>query len=233
MIRQGYGWRIMKLLLARRGRLDPGPPGDQSRTAHSMARRRGAAPGRSVISDLWRNRPRCKPTAIMKARGGSASLVSRRCGEHAEWMVAGPGSREARREMIRQRLGTVRARIQELRALRADGAGQVAPGEQPAARQRVAASRAAAERAAAACAQAFRFSAEAHERAALQHERAVAAGCGRAGEHGRLAADHRSAAAEDLRQAERVQAQLGGERAGDGGGRDADPSLQPARLAAR
>ena len=159
-------------------------------------------------------RSRCRRAGVAR-RGrravGLRSLVSRRCGEHAGWVVAGPGSREARREMIRQRLGTVRARIQELRALRADGAGQAAPDERHAARQRAAASRAAAERAAAACAQAFRFSAEAHERAALQHERAVAAGCGRAGEHGRLAADHRSAAVEDLRQAERVQSRLGRE----------------------
>jgi hypothetical protein len=134
--------------------------------------------------------------------------------------------------MITQRLGAVRARIQELRTWRAEVAGQE-PGERPPARLRVATSRAAAERAAAACAQAFRFSAEAHERAALQHERAAAAGCGHVGQHRRQAADHRSAATDDLRRAERVQPPRGGERAGDDGERDPDPALRPVRQAGR
>ena len=86
--------------------------------------------------------------------------------------------------MIRQRLGAARARIQELRAWRADSAVRTAPGERlAAAQQHLVAARAAAERAMAASAQAYHFAAEAHERAALQHERAAAVADMRQSEH--------------------------------------------------
>ena len=134
--------------------------------------------------------------------------------KHAGWVVAAPGPQEIRGEMIRQRLGAVRARIQELRAWRADNAVRTAPGERlAAAQQHLVAARAAADRALAASAQAYHFAAEAHERAALQHERAAVAGTGDAEQHGRQAADHRAAAVADMRQSEHVLSLLRGQRA--------------------
>lgn len=73
------------------------------------------------------------------------------------------------------------------------------------AQRQAAASQAAAEQAIAASIRAFRRAAEAHEHAALQCERAAAAGFGDKDQHERQAARHRAAAAADIRRAKRAQ----------------------------
>ena len=105
-----------------------------------------------------------------------------------------PRSREIRREQIRQRIDAIHARIKELQAKRQDDADLATVRERltPAQRQ-MAASRAAARTAITNSLRAFRKAAEAHERAALQHERGAAAGRGNKDRRERQAASHRAA----------------------------------------
>jgi len=128
---------------------------------------------------------------------------------HAGSVDDKPGAGESRREEIGQRLAAIGTRMDELKAVRPDDASPAAVGERLVSAQRqAAASQAAAERAVAASVRAFRRAAEAHEHAALQYERAAAAGFGDQGQHERLAARHRAAAAADARRAEHAQAFL-------------------------
>ena len=116
-----------------------------------------------------------------------------------------PESGGSRGEEIRQRIGAIHARMDELEARHLGDASGEASGERLAAAQRhMAASQAAAERAIAASIRAFRRAAEAHERAAIKHEQAAAAGFGDKDGHERQAAIHRAAAAADMRRAEHV-----------------------------
>jgi hypothetical protein len=124
-----------------------------------------------------------------------------------------------RREEIRQGLGAIRARIDELRA---EQQGEVTPAalrERIASAQRqLAASLAAADQAVAASVRAFRRAAEAHEQAGLQHERASAAGFGDRDQHERQAAIHRAAAVADTQRAERAESLLRDETTDDARG---------------
>lgn len=105
-----------------------------------------------------------------------------------------PQSREIRREQIRQRIDAIHARIKELQAKRQDDADLAAVRERLTSAQRqMAASRAAARTAITNSLRAFRKAAEAHERAALQHERVAAAGRGDKDQHERQAVSHRAA----------------------------------------
>lgn len=145
-------------------------------------------------------------------------------------MEPAPESRGSRREEIRQRLEAIHTRLKELRAKRQeDSQDDAAPAvfsERLASSQRYkAASQAAAEQAAAASARAFLRSAEAHQQAALQHERSAAAGYGDQDQHERQAATHRAAAVADLQRAERADSGLQ-EDLGDASGAHADPLLR-------
>lgn len=132
-------------------------------------------------------------------------------------MTTGPGRPQGRGQEIQQRLGAIRARIEELKIRRADDdAAPVSVGERLASAQRhAAASRAAAASALAAVVRAFRRSAESHVDAARQHERSAAAGFGDSAEHRQRAASHRAAAEADTREADRAQLYLRDEEAGD------------------
>ena len=125
-------------------------------------------------------------------------------------MTTGPELRQGRTQEIKQRLGAIRARIEELQVRRADDdAAPVSVGERLAsARRHAAASQAAATRALAAVVLAFRRSAESHVDAARQHERSAAAGFGDSDEHRQRAASHRAAAEADSREADRAQLHL-------------------------
>lgn len=126
-----------------------------------------------------------------------------------------PESGESRREEIEQRLAAIRTRMDELKAVRQDDASPAAVSTRiDSAERRAAASQAAAQRAIAASIRAFRRAAEAHEHAALQYERAAAAGFGDKKEHQRQAARHRAAAAVDIQRAERAQSLLRMKRPG-------------------
>ena len=99
-----------------------------------------------------------------------------------------PGSREIRREQIRQRIDAIHARVAALQTRRKDDADRAAALEWLTLAQRqMAASQAAARTAISNGLHAFRTAAEAHERAALLHERAAAAGFGDKDEHERQA----------------------------------------------
>lgn len=137
-----------------------------------------------------------------------------------------PGSGENRREEIGRRLAAIRARMEELKAARPDETDPAAISERIGSSQRqAAASQAAAEQAIAASIRAFRRAAGAHEHAAVQHDRAAAAGFGDKDQHERLAARHRAAAAADMQRAERARSLLRGEQAGDARGPAADQAL--------
>ena len=82
------------------------------------------------------------------------------------------------------------------------------------ARRHLAVSQAAADRAVATSVRAFRRAADAHEQAALLHERAAAAGFADRGQHEGLAAIHRAAAVADMQRAKRAQSLLRDETAG-------------------
>jgi small-conductance mechanosensitive channel len=98
---------------------------------------------------------------------------------HAGRAGGEPQSREIRREQIRQRIDAIHAPIKELQAKRQDDADLATVRERLTSAQRqMAASRAAARTAITNSLRAFRKAAEAHERAALQHERGAAAGRG-------------------------------------------------------
>jgi hypothetical protein len=136
-----------------------------------------------------------------------------------------PESREGRREEIGQRLAAIRTRMDELKAVRQDDASPAAVSERIGSAQRqAAASHAAAEQVITGSIRAFRTAAGAHEHAALQHERAAAAGFGDKDQHERQAARHRAAAAADTQRAEWAQSLPRDEEAGDARGPDADLS---------
>jgi hypothetical protein len=123
-------------------------------------------------------------------------------------------SGEGRREEIGQRLAAIRTRMDELKAVRQDDASAAAVRKRISSAQRqAAASQAAAEHAIAASIRAFRRSAHAHEHAALQHDRAAAAGFGDKDQHKQQAARHRVAAVVDIQQAEYAQSLLGDQEA--------------------
>ena len=137
---------------------------------------------------------------------------------------------ETSREETRQRLDAIHTRIGELQAGRQNEATPAAVRERLSVAQRhLAAAQAAADRAIAASVGAFRRAADAHEHAALQYERAAAAGFGDKGEHERQAALHRAAAAADRQRAERARSLLRDEQADDAGGPDADQALNRAQ----
>jgi hypothetical protein len=141
-------------------------------------------------------------------------------------MDSAPDPPENRREEIRQRIGAIRARIDELEARRQAGATRAAMTERIASAERhMAASRAAAQEAIAASIRCLRRAAEAHERVAHLHERAAAARWGNKDEHERQAAIHRAAAVADTRRAEQAQLLLRDGQADDARGPDADQAL--------
>ena len=146
-----------------------------------------------------------------------------------EGWAASRQSREIRREQIRQRIDAIHARIKELQAKRQDDADLATVRERLTSAQRqMAASRAAARTAITNSLRAFRKAAEAHERAALQHERVAAAGRGDKDQHERQAASHRAAGAE------RARSLLSDEERNDMRGSDADQALNwPVILVAR
>lgn len=124
-----------------------------------------------------------------------------------------PGPPPSRQREINDRLGAIRARLQQLRERDWDAVRSQAafPSARLEAAQRYAAeAQAAAIRVLAASVEAFRRAAEAHDRVAGVHERAAAAGIGDVGQHERQAAHHRAAAATDRQRAERVHAVLSG-----------------------
>jgi hypothetical protein len=112
------------------------------------------------------------------------------------------GSR-SRPEEIRRRLEAIQTRLQELKAKRRDDTSPAAFGERLASSLRYkAASQAFAEQASAASTRALLSSAEAHRRAALQHERSIAAGYGDKDQHEQRAAAHLAAAVADTQRAQ-------------------------------
>jgi chromosome segregation ATPase len=144
-----------------------------------------------------------------------------------ESVASKPAPPESRSEQIRQRLGAIRTRIDELAAKRHqdDASLTTIDGRLAVAQREMAVSRAAAEQAIAASVRAFRRAAEAHERAALQHERAAAGGFGDKDQHERQAARHRAAATADTRRAEQAQSLVPDEAADDACGPYADQAL--------
>ena len=134
-----------------------------------------------------------------------------------------------------RRIDAIHARIKKLQAKRQDDADLATVRERLTSAQRqMAASRAAARTAITNSLRAFRKAAEAHERAALQHERVAAAGRGDKDQHGRQAASHRAAAAAATQRAERARSLLSDEERNDMRGSDADQALNwPVILAAR
>jgi len=145
------------------------------------------------------------PNAATDECGGEAAR-SRHSGSVDDKNASG----ENRREEIGQRLAAIRARMDELKAVRPDDASAAAVRERIGSAQRqAAASQAAAEHAISASIRAFRRSARAHEHAALQHERAAATGFGDKDQHEQQAARHREAAVVDVQRAEHAQSLLG------------------------
>jgi hypothetical protein len=127
-------------------------------------------------------------------------------GAHAGSVTNEPESRAGRRDEIRRRLGSIDARLDELKATRQDDQGPATSRERAESAQRhLAASQAAAGQAITASVDAFRRAALAHERAALHHERAAAAESGDKDEHELRAALHRVAQARDTQRADRVE----------------------------
>ena len=138
-------------------------------------------------------------------------------------MAGEPESPEIRREQIRQRIDAIRARVADLRATRQGTADRAADSERLIwAQRQMTTSQAAARTAITNSLRAFRTAAEAHERAALQHERAAAAGRGDKDQHERQAASHRAAAAAARQRAERAQSLLSDEKGNDARGPDAN-----------
>ncbi len=134
-----------------------------------------------------------------------------------------PDPPQSRRQEIRQRIGDIRTRIDELQAKRQGDASREDVSEPLAsAQQHVAASQAAAQQAVAANGRAFRRAAEAHERVARHHERAAAAGLGDKDEHGRQAAIHRAGAMADTQLAEHAQSMFHDDETNDARGPDRD-----------
>ncbi len=146
---------------------------------------------------------------------------------HAGSVDSEPGSPESRRqEEIRQRIGAIYMRIDELQAKPQDRATSATASERLASAQRhLAASQAAAEQAIAAAVRAFLRAAEAHERVAVLHERAAAAGSSDKDEHERQAAIHRAAVMADAQRAEHAQSLLRLEEADGAREPDADQAL--------
>jgi hypothetical protein len=116
--------------------------------------------------------------------------------------------REARRRQIGERIAAIRARIGELQQARRENTHPVASREQfVEAQHHAALSEVTAAQALNASIGAFLRAAEAHERAAVQHEHAAATGDGE--EHRReRAAFHRAAAAADRKRAETARSLL-------------------------
>ena len=136
-------------------------------------------------------------------------------------MANEPESRDTRREEIRQRLGSIGARLVELKTKQHDDQSQATSRERAeSARRHLGASQAAAGQAVAASAQAFRRAAQAHARAALHHERAAATGSGDTDEHERRAAIHREAQARDTQRADRAESLVPDEHAHKQDGED-------------
>ncbi len=133
---------------------------------------------------------------------------------HAGSVDNEPESPESRQEEIKQRIGAIHMRIDELQAKHQGRAISAAVSERlTSARRHLCAAQAAAEQAIAAAVRAFRRAAEAHERVALLHERAAAAGSSDKDEHERQAAIHRAAAVVDTQRAEHAQSLLRQEEA--------------------
>jgi hypothetical protein len=140
-----------------------------------------------------------------------------------------PERRETRREEIGERLAEIRARIDDLQQAQRESRHPVVSGEQLAeALHHVAFSRATAHWALASSIEAFLRAARAHDRSAVQHERAAAAG-GNADEHRQRAAHHRAAAAEDRQRAEAARLLLASRA--DNGQEDEQPGDSTASLA--
>jgi hypothetical protein len=131
-----------------------------------------------------------------------------------------------RRQEIRQRIGAIRTRIDELKAKRQGATIRGTFSERLAAAQRhMAASEADAQHAVAASIHAFRRAAEAHQRVARQHDRAAEAASGGASEHERQAAVHRTAATADTQRADHAQSRLPDETGHGARGPDQDQEL--------
>jgi hypothetical protein len=139
-----------------------------------------------------------------------------------------PERRQARREEIGERLVEIRARIDDLQRARQESKRPAASGEQLAEAQHYAAfSEVTAQQALASSIEAFLRAARAHDRSAIQHERAAAAGDEE--QHRQQAAHHRAAAAEDRHRAEMARLLLSS-RVGNGQ-EDEQPGDSTASLA--
>jgi hypothetical protein len=120
---------------------------------------------------------------------------------HAGSVGNEPEAPRSRQEEIRQRIGTIHLRIEELRAKRRGGGVAPASERQASAQRDLTAAQAAADQAVAAAIRAYGRAADAHERAAMLHERAAAAESGDKDEHERQAVLHRTAAVADTERA--------------------------------
>lgn len=129
-------------------------------------------------------------------------------------MESEPGRLGARHQEIGERIAAIRMRIGELQEAQ-EGKHPVASADNLVEAQHHAAiSEAAAQRAVTTSIVAFQRAAQAHDRLAVQHEQAAAAGGSDAHEHDKRAAFHRAAAAADRERAEQAQALLSGRASG-------------------
>lgn len=132
---------------------------------------------------------------------------------HAEGVADDLTATMRGRSEIGERLSAVRTRLSGLDE-RAAAPRRATPREwqqrAEAAQRYAAAAQAAAKQALAYSAAAFRQAAEAHDRAAAEHESAAASGISQPHEHKRQAALHRAAAIRDRQRAHRVQSLLSG-----------------------
>lgn len=119
--------------------------------------------------------------------------------------------RETRRHEIGDRIAAIRTRIGELQLAQREYRHPVSSGEQLAEAQHHAAiSEATAQQALAASIEALVHAAQAHQRAAIQHEQTAAAEGGDKDHHHERAAFHRAAAAADRQRAKTAQLLLSG-----------------------
>jgi hypothetical protein len=152
----------------------------------------------------------CPPLLWVMAGGGHASVVESQS-QH----------RETRRQEIADRIAAIRTRIDELQQAQREDRHPVSSSEQfGQAEHHAAISEATAQQALDAGIEAFLHAAQAHERAAIQHEYTAAAGSGDAGQHHERAAFHRAAAAADRQRAETAQSLIPGHHPGTAGKRE-------------